>query len=348
MLALRKVAPTKEGLVLQEVPAPRYGPDEILVEVYCVGICGSDLHIWRDEKEHKEPVTLGHEYSGRVVAVGADCRRIKIGDCICGDLETLGGRVGTHVDGAYAPLLAIPESLAHKLPENVTFEEGAMVELVTCMTHDLMYRSRINPADFVVILGPGPIGLTLTQLVRLWSPRFVMTTGLRSDALRLEMAKKLGADLVYTSEDDPVAKVKELTGGRGADFVVDATGGEEAITQAARMARMGGWITVVGLWGHSIRVNLDLVPYNSLTVRGGWGWAGMESDSQAVRMAMGFESWEIALRVLALGKLDLTRMITRRITLDGWQQAFQDLEAKKEIKVMVYPNPDKYGPGQED
>ena len=335
MLALRKVAPTKEGLVLQEVPEPRHGPDEILVEVYCVGICGSDLHIWRDEKEHKEPVTLGHEYSGRVAAVGADCRRLEIGDRICGDLETLDGRVGTHVDGAFAPLLAIPESLAHKLPDNVSYEEGAMVELVTCMSHDLMHRSRINPADFVVVLGPGPIGLTVTQLVRLWSPRFVMTTGLRSDVRRLEMAASLGADLAYCSEDDPVRKVMELTEGRGADLVVDATGGEDAITQATRMARMGGWITVVGLWGHPIKVDLDMISYHSLTVRGGWGWAGMESDSQAVRMAAGFESWETALRVLALGKLDMTCLITRRITLDRWQEAFRDLEAQREIKVKI-------------
>ena len=344
MLALRKINPTKSGMVLQDVPKPQCGPNEILLEVYCVGICGSDLHIWRDEKEHKEPVTLGHEYSGKVVAVGPGCNRIKVGDRICGDLETMNGRVGTHVDGAYASLLVIPELLAHKLPDNVSYEEGAMVELVTCMTHDLMYRSRINPADFVVILGPGPIGLTLTQLVRLWSPRFVMTTGLKSDVTRLEMAQTLGADLVYYSEDNPVKKVMELTNGRGADLVIDATGGEDAITQATKMARMGGWITVVGLWGRDIKVNLDLISYHSLTVRGGWGWAGMESDSQALRMVAGFESWEIALQVLALKKIDMTKMITKRITLPDWNQAFCDLESKKEIKVMVYPNPEKYSP----
>lgn len=342
MLALRKIGSTKSGLVLQEVPEPQYGLKDVLIEVYCVGICGSDLHIWRDEKEHKEPVTLGHEYSGKVVAVGSDCKRIKVGDRVCGDLETLNGRVGTHVDGAYARLLAIPEDLAHKLPENVSYEEGAMIEMITCMTHDLMYRSRINPADFIAVLGPGPIGLTVTQLVRLWSPRFVVTTGLKSDTVRLEMAKQMGADLVYYSENDPVKKVMELTEGRGADVVIDASGGEDAITQATQMVRAGGWVTVVGLWGHSIKVNIDMIPYRCLTVQGGWGWAGMESGSQAVKMAAGFESWEIALRVLALKKLNLPKMITKKVTLAQWRQAFCDLEEKKEIKVMVYPNPDKY------
>lgn len=343
MKALRKIAPTKDGLVLQDVPEPTCGPTDVLVEVYCVGICGSDLHIWRDEKEHREPVTLGHEYAGTVVAVGDGCDRIRVGDRICGDLETMDGRVGTHVDGACAPYLVIPEALAHRLPDNVTFEQGAMVELVTCMSHDLMYRSRINPADFCVVLGPGPIGLTLTQLVRLWSPGYVLTTGLKTDDLRLEMARTLGADLTWYSEDDPVAKVMELTGGRGADFVVDATGGEDAIGQATRMARMGGWITVVGLWGRPIKVDLDMISYHSLTVRGGWGWAGMESDSQAVRMAAGFESWERAIRILALDKVDIARMITRRITLDEWHDAYCSLEEKRDIKVLCYPNPDKYG-----
>ncbi|OFW54700.1 MAG: hypothetical protein A2163_03220 [Actinobacteria bacterium RBG_13_35_12] len=343
MLALRKIKPTKEGLILQDISKPNYNSNEILVEVYCVGICGSDLHIWRDEKEHKEPVTLGHEYSGKVIATGSECTRIKPGDRICGDLETLGGRIGTHRDGAFASHLVIPELLAHKLPINVSYEEGAMVELVTCMSHDLIHRSRINPADFVVILGPGPIGLTLTQLVKLWSPRFVMTTGLRSDELRLKVAKKLGADKVYFSEDDPVMEVMRLTSGKGADFIIDATGGNEAITQATKMACMGGWITIVGLWGHSINVNIDMIPYHSLTVRGGWGWAGMESDSQAVRMVSGFESWEKALQIIALGKLDLKEMISNKIALENWHQAFCDLEAKKEIKVMVYPNPNTYG-----
>jgi len=343
MRALRKVAPGKDGIILKNVPEPVCGDNDIVIEVYCVGICGSDLHIWRDEKEHKEPVTLGHEYSGKVIAAGDACTHIKVGDRICGDLETLNGRIGTHVDGAYAPKLAIPESLAHKLPDNVSYEEGAMVELVTCMSHDLIHRSRINPSDFVVVLGPGPIGLTLTQLVKLWSPRCVLTTGLRSDTKRLEKAKKLGADITYYSEDDPVAKVMELTNGNGADFIVDATGGEDAITQATKMACMGGWITIVGLWGNPIKANLDMIPYHSLTVRGGWGWAGMESSSQAVRMAAGYESWERALQILALGKIDMPGMITKKIVLDDWRQAYEDLEAKKEIKVMCYPNPDTYG-----
>ena len=339
MKALQKWGDGKDGMGVREVPEPEIGPHDLLIEVGAVGICGSDLHIWRDEKEHKRPVTLGHEFSGVIIGKGAEVNeQWQLGDRICGDLETLEGRVGTHVNGAYAPRMALPQQLAHHLPDNLSFAEGALIEQVTCMSHAAMYRSRINPADFVVITGPGPIGLTMLQIVKLFSPRAVMVTGLRDDTLRLEKAQELGADHVYYSEDDPVAEVLRLTDGQGADVVLDCSGGEAAITQATRMVRNGGWITVIGLWGHDFAVNLDKVPYNNLTVRGSWGWAGMEYPDQAVRMATGWHSWERALRIMAMGKLRLEPMITRRIPLEGWREAYERLEAKQEIKVMIYPN----------
>jgi len=344
MKALQKFGDGKAGMGIREVPEPRVGPEDLLVEVGAVGICGSDLHIWRDEKEHRRPVTLGHEFSGVVVGKGHTVgEEWQAGDRMCGDLETLQGRVGTHVDGAYAPRLALPKQLAHKLPDSLTFAEGALIEQVTCMSHAAMVRSRIYPADFVVITGPGPIGLTLLQIVRLFSPRAVMVTGLKSDTRRLEKAMELGADYVYYSEDDPVQEVLRLTEGAGADVVLDCSGGEAAITQATRMVKNGGWITIIGLWGHDFKVNLDRVPYHNLTVRGSWGWDGMEYADQAVRMAAGYHSWERALKIMAMGKIDLKPIITRHIRLEEWREAFEALEARREIKVMMYPN-EKYRP----
>ena len=344
MKAIQKYDDGKEGMGLVEVPEPEVGPYDLLVEVGAVGLCGSDLHIWRDEKEHRRPVTLGHEFSGVIIGKGEKVSdQWQTDDRICGDLETLEGRVGTHVNGAYAERLALPERLAHRLPDNLSFAEGALIEQVTCMSHAAIHRSRINPADFVVIAGPGPIGLTLLQIVKLFSPRAVMVTGLKSDTIRLEKAKELGADYVYYSEDDPVQEVLSLTGGEGADTVMYCSGGEAAITQATRMVKNGGWITAIGLWGYDFTVNLDKIPYNNLTVRGSWGWDGMEYADQAVRLATGWHSWERALRIMAMGKIRLEPIITRNITLEEWRDAFEALEAKKEIKVMMYPN-GKYMP----
>jgi L-iditol 2-dehydrogenase len=212
------------------------------------------------------------------------------------------------------------------------------VEMVTCMGHAAMHRTRIHPADFVVITGPGPIGLTMLQIVQLWSPRAVFVTGLRDDEMRLAKARELGADYVWYSEDDPVSEVRRLTHGQGADLVIDCSGGEAAITQATRMVKTGGWITVVGLWGHDIHCNIDNIPYNNLTVRGTWGWGGMEIEDQAVRMAEGWHSWERALQILAMGKIDLNPIVTAHIPLEEWKDAFLRLERKEEIKVMIYPN----------
>jgi L-iditol 2-dehydrogenase len=339
MRAVLKWAPGAQNMALRDVPEPEVGPDDLLIEVGAVGICGSDLHLRRDEHECRLPVIPGHEYSGVVIAKGARVGESwHVGDRICGDLETLQGRIGIHVNGAYAERMALPARLAHRLPDNLSFAEGAMVEMVTCMSHAAMFRTRINPADFVVITGPGPIGLTMLQVVRLFSPRTVLVTGLRDDALRLQKALELGADLVCHSEDDPVGEVLRLTGGEGADVVLDCSGGEAAITQATRMVRNGGWVTIVGLWGQDIRVNLDAIPYNNLTVRGTWGWGGMEVNDQAVRMAEGWHSWERALRIMAMGRLRLEPIVTRHIHLEGWEEAFARLEAKQEIKVMLYPN----------
>lgn len=344
MRAVQKWGDGRDAMGLVDAPEPVVGPHDLLVEVGAVGICGSDLHIWNDRKEHRRPVTLGHEFAGVIISKGEEAdARWQIGDRICGDLETLDGRVGTHVNGAYAERVAIPERLAHRLPDNLSFEEGALIEQVTCMSHSLMARTRIHPADFVVITGPGPIGLTMLQLVKLYSPRTVMVTGLRSDTMRLQKAHALGADCIFYSEDDPVSEVLRLTDGLGADVVLDCSGGETAITQATRMVKNGGWITVIGLWGHDIAVNLDRIPYNNLTVRGGWGWDGMEYADQAVRMAAGWHSWERALRIMAMGKVKLAPIITRRIRLEEWHEAFEQLERKDEIKVMIYPN-EKYMP----
>lgn len=346
MKALQKFGDGKEGMGIREVAEPEVGQHDLLVEIGAVGICGSDIHIWRDEKEHRRPITLGHEYAGVVIDKGGEVDdEWQVGDRICGDLETLEGRIGTHVDGAYAPRMRLPQRLAHHLPDNLTFAEGALIEQVTCMSHAAMHRSRVNPADFVVITGPGPIGLTMLQIVHLFSPRAVMVTGLKVDAKRLAKAKELGADHTCYSEDDPVEEVMRLTDGQGADIVLDCSGGEAAITQATRMAKNGGWITVIGLWGFDFEVNLDNIPYNNLTVRGSWGWAGMEYADQAVRMATGWHSWERALKIMAMGEIDLKPIITRSITMDEWHDAYEALEAKEEIKVMMYPN-EKYMPAE--
>lgn len=325
---------------LREVPVPDIGPDDILMKVWGSGVCGSDVHILKDEHPYSPPVIIGHEFSGVVEKVGENVKELKVGDRVVADLETEQGRLGVDIDGSYARYMRVPSYLVHVLPENVTLEEGVLVEPVVAVSHALLERTKINPADFVVILGPGPIGLVAVEVAKLFSPRGIAITGLYTDEHRLEVARELGVDYTFFSEDDPEEKILELTDGVGADVVLDCSGGEEAITQATRMIKTGGWITILGLWGRKITANIDNIPYNNLTVRGSWGWAGMESGKAEIRSRAGSQSWERAMRILALGEINLKSLVTHTLPLTEWREALRICENKKGVKVILKSNED--------
>lgn len=187
MKAVQKWGDGKDGMGLRDVPEPKMESDEVLLEVACVGICVSDLHIWKDEKEHKRPVTLAHEFSGVIIDRGRNVgSKWQIGDRIVASNEIMIGRIGTTVNGAYAERMTVPERCVHRMPDKLSFEEGSLVELVTAMSYSAMYRTPLKPADFVVVCGPGPVELVMLQIVRLFSPRAIMVTGIKSDDLRLK------------------------------------------------------------------------------------------------------------------------------------------------------------------
>ncbi len=337
MYALVKTKKGPGNMEVREVSIPEIGNRDVLLKIWATGVCGSDVHILHDEHPYTPPVIIGHEFSGTIEQVGDEVKNFRIGDRVVADLETLEGRLGVEVDGSYAQFMRVPAHLVHKLPENVSLDEGVLLEPLVAVSHALLYRSRIYPADFVVVIGPGPIGLMALQVAQLFSPLAVMVTGLKRDEFRLSKARELGADFTFFSEDDPVKEVLRLTEGKGADLVVDCSGGEESITQATRMTKIGGWITILGLWGKDVKVNIDNLPYNCLSIRGSWGWEGMESGVQVVKTWAGAQSWERALQILALGKVKLEPLITHTFPLNEWEKAFRVVEEKSGLKVLVKP-----------
>jgi len=322
---------------LRDVGLPTIGSRDVLLRIWGAGVCGSDVHVFRDEHPYVPPVIIGHEFSGEVEQVGDEVTHFRPGDRAVGDLETTAGRLGVDIDGAYASFMRIPSHLVHMLPSTISLREGVLVEPVVAVTHALLERSRIRPADFVVIIGPGPIGLVAVQVARLFSPRKIALTGLRRDRTRLAVGRAVGADHVLIAEEEPEKKILELTGGVGADLVVDCSGGKDSLLAATRMVKIGGWITVLGLWGQSLDTNLDPIPYNCLTVRGSWGWAGMESGDAEIRSAMGRSSWERALKILSLGKIDLPALITHELPLESWQEGLKICEERNGVKVILRP-----------
>jgi threonine dehydrogenase-like Zn-dependent dehydrogenase len=302
------------------------------MKVWAAGVCGSDLNIEADTHFYRAPVTLGHEYSGVVVEVGKEVRKVKVGDKIVSDIEAPGGWLGVELDGSYASHMRIPESVVHVCPPGMSLDAAALVEPCTGgMLHCLQERNTINAGDFVLVIGPGPMGILAVQFAKIRGARAVALVGLRDDTERLAVGRKVGADHIFVYEDDPLEKILELSGG-GADFVADCAGtqtGTQLAIDAARKASTGrggrGRIALIAMWGKPITLNFDPVAMGQLDLHGGWSWNGPET-------------WELAVQFLARGAIDYKSMITRRYKLEEWQTAFANLRAKKDVKAFIHPS----------
>jgi|GEM_PF-508238 len=337
MLALRKVKEGAGNLELQEVPVPEIKPHEVLMKVWAAGVCGSDLLIEDDKHFYKAPVTLAHEFCGVAYRVGKDVKKIKEGDHIVGDIETESGWLGVTRDGAYAPFMSMPEKVCYRIPEDFSMDYAAMTELVTAIIHIMQERTNVKAGDFAVVVGPGPMGLLGVQFAKLRGASKVALIGLRKDIKRLEAGRKVGADYVLYSDDHPEKVIMELTGGRGADYVLEAAGarvgqnivGAQHAIDCARRAYEGpggkGQLAFISLWGEQIPLNFDQVCLGQLEIHGSWSWNGSET-------------WRRAVELITSNAFHLEPLINGRYELSQWKEAFQNLRDGKDIKALIYPN----------
>lgn len=332
MLAVRKMRKGVGNVELVDVPEPQIGPDDVLMKVWAAGVCGSDLNIQNDTHFYRAPVTIGHEYSGVVIEVGKNVNRVKVGDKIVSDIEAPGGWLGVEQDGSYASLMRIPECVVHVCPPDMPLDAAALIEPATGgMLHCLQERNTINAGDFVVVIGPGPMGILAVQFAKIRGARSVCLIGLKDDTARLEVGKKVGADHVYYYEDNPLEELMDLSKG-GADFVADCAGtqtGTQFAIDVARPANTGpggkGRIALIAMWGGPITLNFDKVAMGQLDLHGGWSWNGPET-------------WKKAVDFLARGVINYKDMITNRYRLEDWEIAFANLRAKKDVKAFIHPN----------
>lgn len=337
MKAVRKLREGKGNIELVDVPEPTIGDDDVLMKVWAAGVCGSDLNIQNDVHFYRAPVTLGHEYSGIVIDKGKNVKDINIGDKIVSDIEAPGGWLGVEQDGSYAPLMRIHQSVVHVCPPEMPLDAAALVEPVTGgMLHCLQERNTINAGDFVVVIGPGPMGILAVQFAKIRGARSVALIGLRDDVERLEVGKKVGANHIFIYEDDPLEALMDLSHG-GAEFVADCAGtqgGTQLAIDVAKPANTGpggkGRIALIAMWGQPITLNFDKVAMGQLSLNGGWSWNGPES-------------WEKAVEFLSRGVIDYKSMITNRYKLEEWETAFANLRAKKDVKAFIHPNGTDWG-----
>jgi L-iditol 2-dehydrogenase len=333
MNAVRKTAEGRGNISLVEVPVPEIGPDDVLMKVYAAGICGSDLLIQEDRHFYKAPVTLGHEFSGTAYQVGKNVRKVKEGEKIVADIECGQGRwLGVTVDGAYAPYMRVPEHVVYVIPNHVPLSHACLAEPIVATHHLIQERAQVKVGDDVVVVGPGPMGIMSVQYAKLCGARRVFLIGLSSDEKRLQIGRQVGADYLLYSEDNPEKAVLEITGGKGAEFVVECSASQEGVQHAidcARKAHEGpggkGVIVFISLWGRKLSVNLDEVSLGQLDIRGSWSWNGRET-------------WEHAVDLLDRCVFNLNPMITNHYRLDEWEIAFENLRARQDVKAFIHPN----------
>ncbi len=344
MLGLVKTQKGEGFLELREVDIPQIALDEVLIEIKAAGICGTDIHVKHDRFPYWPPVILGHEFSGEIVEVGSDVEGYRPGDRVVGEPHTKAcgkcplcrtGNIqicaskrspGWGIDGAFTRYLNMPEKLLHRIPDHVSFEEAAVVEPTANAVHDVLERARVEPEDFVVVLGPGPIGLLSAMVAKAEGARKVMIVGTpRDEELRLNTARKVGIDLVVNlTEQDPVEMIKDITGGRGADLVVEASGAEPAIRMAVDLVRKKGRITVIGMSGRD-------------EIRFPWDKAIFKVCDLFFNLSSSYTSWDRSISLIAERKINVEALITHRVPLTDWEQAFEAVENLQAIKALLIP-----------
>jgi len=344
MRALVKYADGPGNMEIREVPEPTPGRGQVKIAVAKTGICGSDLHIYHSDIAIpvKTPVITGHEFAGTICEIGPDVDGWRIGDPVvsetafafcgacpacrtgfynlCPERRTL----GYWHDGAFAPYTVVPAARLHRMPQNVTFEEAALAEPLACVTHAVIELTTIKPEDFVLVSGPGAIGLATLQVALAHGAR-VIVAGTSVDAGRLGTARELGAFRVMDVEREPLAEVvQELTGGVGVDVVLECSGSARAVDAGLRALKRRGQFSQIGLFGSAITVNFELISYRELRVTGSLGSR--------------FSSWEKALSLMASGAVRARPLISHLLPMRDWSAAFAMFERKEGLKLLLDPH----------
>jgi L-iditol 2-dehydrogenase len=275
-------------LEIVDMPVPTIGPEDVLVKVRACGICGSDVH-GLDGKTGRRipPLVMGHEAAGEVVETGANVTDLRPGDRVtfdstvycgrcffcargevnlCDNREVLGVSPGPYRrHGAFAEYVSVPRRIMYRLPENLSYEQAALIEAVSVAVHAVSLTP-VKLGDTAVVVGSGMIGLLTMQAARAAGCSRVIAVD--TDAGRLKLALGSGATDTVDAKAGAVEKILELTGGRGADIALECVGATEPIKTAIASVRKGGAVTLVGNVAPSIELPLQSVVSRQIRLQG--------------------------------------------------------------------------------
>jgi L-iditol 2-dehydrogenase len=332
-IGLGKLVPGPGNLGLREQAVRRPGPGEVLLEVLAAGICGTDLHIADDEFPSHPPVTMGHEVTGEVAAVGDGVDTSWLGVRVacetyfayceaCSYCRT--GRpnlcperrsIGSHVDGGFARWLTLPARNLHGLPRHVGRHAGALTEPLACVANCLFDPAVVTAGDEVLVIGPGTMGVLSAQAARAAGGR-VTVVGLDRDRPRLQVAAALGlATVVIDAGDVPDVPPP--------DVVCECSGAAAGAALGLDLVRKGGRYVQVGIFGRPVTVGLDAVLYKEVVVTSGF--------------ASTPRSWQRAMALLQHRLVDLDSLVTDVAPLTEWGRAFAATRAAEGMKFVIDP-----------
>jgi L-iditol 2-dehydrogenase len=346
MKALVKFGRQDGDIEIRDIPKPVMGPDQVMIEVKAVGVCGSDIHLWQENQswEVKLPLVMGHELSGVVSEVGEQVDGFKVGDrvvcetaasvcgqcvyCITGNYNQCPHRkgYGALIDGAFTEYVATRPQILHHIPDNVSFEEAALTEPICVAYNALVEKSTVKPGDLVIIQGPGPIGIMALLMARLSGAGTLIMLGTTADAQRLAVAKEVGAHhALNVEQENPLALIRSLGDGFGADVVVDCTGVSRALQQSLELVRPNGRIIKIGWGPEPLDFSLDPLVGKGVTLQGSFSHT--------------YTHWERVLTLLSAGHINLGPIIGGVYPLQQWQEAFIKMEKGENVKSVLVIEP---------
>ena len=332
-------------LDIADLPAPVPGVDEILVRVAACGICGSDVHGYDGTSGRRiPPIVMGHEAAGVVAAAGSGVTKFKPGDrvtfdstvycgqcefCLQGDINLCNNRQVIGVScgdfrraGAFAEYVVVPQRITYHLPEELEFQEAAMLEAVSVALHAVRV-SEMKGGQTALVIGAGMIGLLTLQAAKAAGASQVLIADI--DRSRLERAEKLGADAtLLLSGTELVEEILRRTGGRGVDLVLEAVGRDETIAASIASVRKGGTVTLIGNISPQVKIPLQVVVSRQIRLQGSCASSGEYPE---------------AMELLANGKIKVKPLITAVAPLSDGPRWFARLHAGEPnlMKVVLDP-----------
>ena len=343
---MRQEVMTKpKHIIFRDVPIPEVGPDQVLVKIKRIGICGSDIHVYHGTHPYTSyPVTQGHEVSGQIVKVGEYVKDLKEGQRVTIEPQVFCGRcypclhgkynlcehlkvMGFQTTGTASEYFAVDSSKITSIPDSMTYSEGAMLEPLSVTVHAAKRFPDVKGAK-AVVLGCGPIGILLIQSLKALGAEKVMATDI-SDK-RLELAKTLGADkVVNTMKNDYAATLLETFGPDKADVIYECAGSDITMDQAIQNARKGSTIILVAVFGK--KANVDLAKLND-----------SELDLNTSMMYR-HEDFVDAIKFVEEGKVQLKPLQSAHFAFEDFPKAYEFIDNNREstMKVIIDVDPEE-------